>query len=317
MTSSSVSPCNGCGSVVNQEFLFDKPNDGRGNGSISLYRCRMCNTVYLAGFHEIYDDNLYTYYEKYKSKKKEDIYNPITRKSYMKVLQLFEKHGGGKSILDVGCGNGSFVDAALEQGYNAEGIELSKHAVEIAQGFGLPVSCLDFFSNKIQDSSKDIVTMFEVNEHLIEPAKFLRRAETVIKPGGLIYLTTPNFNSLDRRILGNRWGAIHREHLFYFTLKNLLKMINDSTGLEVIHSETRNLSAELINYLKNCGGKVQLQNIYVNSSTETVLIAEPLDLRSKIDQSRLLLSLKHGINKLLNFTSLGSTIIILLRRPKK
>jgi len=315
MINTGVQPCTVCGAVADSELLFDKTSDGRGDDGIALYRCGSCNTVYLGRYNESYDDGLYAYYQKYQGKKKEAVYDPLTCKSYMQVLRLFAMHGGGKSILDVGCGKGDFVDAALSEGYNVEGIELSQPAVDIAQGFCLPVAKLDFFSSKIQESSRDAVTMFEVIEHLPDPVAFLRRAEMVVRPGGLIYMTTPNFNSLDRRVLGSKWEAIHREHLTYFTPATLLGAIRNNTTLEALHIETRNVSGELISHFKNLGGRFSPRNnrhIYAEKNGPSI----PLDLRTKIEKSPWLLLLKRGANALLNATSLGSTIVMLLKRPR-
>lgn len=311
MNSTGIQPCTVCGAVANSELLFDKACDGRGDGSIDLYRCRSCGIVYLGKYIESYDDSLYAYYQKYQGKNRSDIYNPLTRKSYVQVLRLFETYGGGKSILDVGCGKGDFVDAALSEGYDIGGIELSQPAIDIAQEFGLPVTKLDFFSGEIKNSSRDVLTMFEVIEHLPEPIKFLRRAEMVVKPSGLIYLTTPNFNSLDRRVLGPDWEVIHREHLTYFTPETLIGTIRNNTSLEVLHIETRNLSGELINHFRNLFGQLFPRNNRLNDPPTP----KPIDLRTKIERSPWLLLLKRGANTLLKTTSLGSTIVILLRRP--
>lgn len=314
MTDFGIQPCTVC-SATDSKFLFDKTSDGRGEGNISLYQCTSCKTVYLAKYNQLYDDGLYAYYQKYQGKNKEDLYNPLTRKSYKKVLRLLTSYGGGKSILDVGCGKGDFVDAALSEGYKVEGIELAQHAVDIAQGFGLPVSHLDFFSNKIEESSRDIVTMFEVIEHLPDPVAFLHRAEMVVRPGGLIYITTPNFNSLDRRVFGSKWRAIHREHLSYFTPSTLLGVIRKNTALELLHSETRNVSEELIDSIKNLVRRKSSQQIEQNpiikSGTEN-----PTDFRTRIEKSTWLLLLKRGANSALSAMSLGSTIVMILRRPE-
>jgi len=309
-----IQPCTVC-SATSSKFLFDKTSDGRGDGSISLYQCRSCKTVYLANYKQSYDDSLYAYYQKSQGKNKEELYNPLTRKSCKQVLRLLTSYGGGRSILDVGCGKGDFVDAALSEGYKVEGIELSQPAVDIAQGFGLPVSHLDFFSNKIEESSRDIVTMFEVIEHLPDPVAFLRRAEMVVRPGGLIYMTTPNFNSLDRRVFGSQWKAIHREHINYFTPSTLLGVIRKNTALKLLHSETRNVSVELINSIKNLVRRKLPKNIEYNPTVQN-RTESPTDLRTQIEKSTWLLLLKRGANSALSAMSLGSKIVMILRRPE-
>lgn len=309
-----IKPCPVCGSAESK-FLFDKESDGRGIYKISLNRCTFCDCVYLSKYKESYDDDLYAYYQKYQGLEKKELYDPLTRKSYKKVLQLITSYSDGISILDVGCGKGDFVDAALDQGFKVDGIELAQPAVDIAQRFDLPVAKLDFFSNQIQERSRDVVTMFEVIEHLPDPTAFFRRAEMVVRPGGLIYMTTPNFNSLDRRVLGSKWDVIHREHLIYFTPATLSRAIRNTTGLQVLYLETRNLSGQLIAHFRNNARQAQSQNRPAASPNNNSAEAT-IDFRSRIGNSVVLSMLKRGANSLLNLTSLGSTIVMLLKRPE-
>ena len=71
---------------------------------------------------------------------------------------------------------GGFVDLGLRAGRDISGIELAQTAVEIAQSLGLPVKQCVFFSNNIRPASFEVVTMFEVLEHLPNPVDFLKRA---------------------------------------------------------------------------------------------------------------------------------------------
>jgi len=314
MTNADVQPCTVCGSAAKSSYLFEKPNSNLGIGSIKIYQCGVCKSIYLGQYGKFYDNELYAYYTKYSGETKDQVYNPLTKKSYQKVLKLLESYGGGKTILDVGCGNGSFVDAAMEQGYNIKGIELSQTAVDIAQAFNLPVQNVDFFSSEIEVSSFDVLSMFEVIEHLPDPVRFLKRAEQVVKPGGLIYLTTPNFKSLDRRVLGKSWNVFHREHLTYFTPETCINAIRSNTGLEVLHVESRNVSSELIATFRELMPSFSSRHRQRISFNVSGLPALP-DTRTIIAKSPWLSLLKKWINIFLNATDLGSTIVILLRRP--
>jgi 2-polyprenyl-3-methyl-5-hydroxy-6-metoxy-1,4-benzoquinol methylase len=305
MINNNIRPCTVCGLVSQNKILLKKSDVQSHLNSISVNLCSVCGTSYLDKYSEDFNDELYSYYSKYKEYNKEQIYDPLTRKSYMQVLNLLGLHTEGKSILDVGCGYGSFVDAAIAKGYNIRGIELSQSAVNIANKFNLPVELLDLFSAEIEISSKDILTMFEVIEHVPQPIKFLQRAEQVVKPNGLIYLTTPNFNSIDRRVLGNNWNVFHTEHLTYFTPATLLKAIHANTKLEILHMETRNISQDLISHLTR--RHKNTDDINLNCSTGH-------DFRSEIERSTLLSFLKRCVNRLLNITSTGSTIVLLLKR---
>ena len=303
MSNLDVQPCTNCRSKTNIQYLFSKSNDGRGSNDIKIYQCKSCQTVFLGQFKEFFENELYEYYEKYIGKNKEQIFDPITAKSYAQVLQKLRIHCVGDSILDVGCGSGGFVDVGLSEGYKINGIELSQSAVDIAKSFNLPVQKLDFFSEKIKHSSIDILTMFEVIEHLPNPFGFIKRAEEVVKPGGVIYLTTPNYNSLDRRFLREKWDVFHREHLTYFTLKTLINGIQCQTKLKIVHMETRNISTQLLNYFRNIPEQKCSNEIESNVARNTIY------------KYRVLSDLKRLINYFLKLTSLGSTIVIILKRP--
>jgi 2-polyprenyl-3-methyl-5-hydroxy-6-metoxy-1,4-benzoquinol methylase len=314
MSDAEIQPCTVCGMLINNRYLFEKNDDYSVVEKCKIYQCSSCNIIYLGQYSKIFDNDLYSYYSKYNGKTKDQIYDPLTKQSYLKVLELLDSYGGGKDILDVGCGNGSFVDAAMEQGYNIKGIELSQTAVNIAQEFGLPVQNMDFFSSEIEDASFDVLSMFEVIEHLPEPIQFLKRAEHVVKRGGLIYLTTPNFNALDRKVFGDKWSVFGREHLTYFTLPTLIDAINNHTGLEVVHAETRNISGELITYFSKFVRRSPKSAGRSNSGEISKHSPVP-DARAMIASSPWLSLLKRGANFFLDATGLGSTIVLLLRRP--
>ena len=254
---------------------------------------------------------MYEYYKLYQGKSAEFLFNPLTELSYHKVLDLFTKNTSGKSILDVGCGKGDFVYAGVKEGWNVNGIELSQEAVDIAEKFLLPIRKVDFFSSEIRPASYDVVTMFEVLEHLPNPVNFIVRAAEIVKPGGLIYLTTPNYNSFDRRLQGIYWPVIHREHLTYFTPQILHEIIIKNTNLTILQSETRNISIQSLHRLKNIfqlKKKTTKENlIFPIQSTE--------DVRKTIHSSFVLKILKRIINKFLDITSSGNTIVLLLKRP--
>ena len=307
--------CTVCGETKNSELVLRKGQDERGNGDIALCRCGQCQTIYMKDYSELFDEDLYAYYTKYHDLEKDDVYDPLTHKRYLSLLDLFSTHGYGKSILDVGCGKGDFVDAALNAGWDVEGIELSQPAVDIAQRFCLPVSNMDFFSEQIKNSSRDIVTMFEVIEHVPNPGEFLSRAEEIVKPGGLVYLTTPNFNSLDRRLLGAGWDAVHREHLTYFTPRTLINAVRKRTNLYVVYLETRNISTQLIRSIRSllCSDRHAVTRDCIAGNIDSTGSTRDM-IHNNIDNSTTLRSLKRMANMILNVTTLGSTIVILLKR---
>ena len=146
-----------------------------------------------------------------------------------------------------------------------------------------------------------MVTLIEVIEHVTDPLRLLRAAATFLRPGGMLYLTTPNFNSLSRHLLGASWSAIHpREHRSYFTV-GLLGSLLKTFGFAVRGVRTTGLNYhEVVNRLvlhKEDSGRGKLQ-----------------ETRAEIERSAGLTLLKSSTNCVLSLLRLGDTIKVYAER---
>jgi SAM-dependent methyltransferase len=142
--------------------------------------------------------------------------SPITRRRYDELLASFAAHRSTNRLLDVGCGAGYFLEAAQTRGWEAHGTELSERAMEITAAKGLRVASAT--EDPFEPGSFDVITAFEVVEHVRDPGAEAAALARWLRPGGLLYVTTPNFNAASRRILRDRWSVIaYPEHLSYFT----------------------------------------------------------------------------------------------------
>jgi len=304
--------CTICGSSHSDFLLRRNQCDLR--HAVELRRCQRCKGVFLAQRSESYDQSLYEYYAEYKGFGYSKLFDPRTQTSYSEVVKLMQSYVSLDTVLDVGCGKGDFVFAGIRLGIRVQGIELSKSAVDIAHDCNLPVRQIDFFDPSLRPDTFDAVTFFEVIEHVPNPTAFLKRAESLVKPGGLIYVTTPNFDSLDRYLLKSRWSVIHPEHLTYFTRKTLVSAIVRDTSLEVLRAETRNISLELLKRIFSLFSFASFGHVSLKENQP--LVRPSVDIRKIISSSRLLSLLKFLSNILINRLAIGSTIVVLLRRPK-
>ncbi len=196
-----------------------------------------------------FEHGLYDYYAERLGRARADLYDPITDRRYLSLLQRVGKLAPGRRLLDVGCGEGHLLDAATRAGWQPLGLDLSEHAIAICQAFGLPARQVDFFSPELDGVRFDVITMFELIEHVSRPSAFLARAEALLVPGGVLHLTTPNFDSFDRRVLGAQWPPIHPEHIGYFTPVTLQRTLERETSLKVHSLEVRNLSVGVLAHL--------------------------------------------------------------------
>ena len=135
--------------------------------------------------------------------------------------------------LDVGCANGAFLEVIAAAGYDAHGIDLSDTAADFARAKGLQVRAAAI-EDCVLDSPYDVISAFDVIEHVIDPSEFIRNVSELLKPGGVLVLTTPDTRSVMARMMGSRWYEyIPETHFFNFHADNLRRLLH-RFGLEVM-----------------------------------------------------------------------------------
>ncbi len=195
-------------------------------------------------------DAMYDYYRKYEGAPREEMFNRNTTISQRLVLRSMGALVSGRRMLDVGCGAGQFVDTARSEGWDATGIDLSEAAIRVAKRLGVPCEREDFFAASLDDKRFDLIVMSEFIEHVSDAGRFFARAEQLLAPGGVVYLTTPNFDSISRHLLREELTWIHPEHVLYFDPRSIARVVRDSCSLEVLRIETKNLAvADVISTL--------------------------------------------------------------------
>jgi SAM-dependent methyltransferase len=135
----------------------------------------------------------------------------------------------GSAVLDFGAGTGELVARLRELGVDADGVEYSKKAVEAAEkNYDLKLS-LSLEDLRLQRNRKyDIIVALEVVEHLPEPAKVLKKLHALLKPGGKLYLTTPNRAGLKARLKRCRWAEARKPfHLVLFNYSSLRMVLKE------------------------------------------------------------------------------------------
>jgi SAM-dependent methyltransferase len=182
-----------------------------------LVRCRGCGLVFASDLPS--GEELHEHYADYPACGQ---LSPLTSKRYGEVLDRLEAFRDTGRLLDVGCGDGHFLVAARDRGWIVCGSEYGDGPRRRAQALGLDVRSAPFSAVDGERASFDVVTAIEVLEHFSSPLEEVARIFALLRGGGCLYLTTPNFNSLSRRLLGPRWRAVdYPEHLNLFTPRTL------------------------------------------------------------------------------------------------
>ncbi len=147
--------------------------------------------------------------------------------------QLIEPTSTTRRLLDVGCHIGVMVELAQARGWEAWGVEPSVWASAQARARGLRVITAPLGQAQLPENYFDVVTMWDVIEHLTDPASEIRHVHRVLKPGGIFAIHTIDIESAFARLLGPRWPWLMEMHLYYFSPRTLSKMLTRN-GFQVI-----------------------------------------------------------------------------------
>lgn len=251
---------NGC---VPQSLLFERPCPNCGGSDfhpelkkdhLEIVRCSACDLVFT---NPLFDEN--TYLELYQTDEYSSIVKELNVDSHNYRVERFGRErveairkasatDGTLKLLDVGCNTGFFVQAAAEVGWDALGIDLNEAGIEFGRQKGLNLKKCDLFELGDEKNSFDVITLFDVLEHLTNPREVLIRAHSLLKTGGLLYLYVPNYDSASRYLMGHDAHFIWpSHHLTYFTPITIKDFCERNGEFELISLETEGL--DLADYI--------------------------------------------------------------------
>lgn len=158
-----------------------------------------------------------------------------TFNDYMKVISSYKQKG---KLLDIGTAYGFFVEKALEFNFDAYGVDISEYAISIAKQ---NISKDRFFVESIVDThfkteSFDIITLIDVLEHLNNPLKILTKITSLLKKDGILFITTPDANSLGAHIQNINMKKYHLEHIYRYKEKSL-NILFTNAGFNVLNTK--------------------------------------------------------------------------------
>lgn len=203
---------------------------GRGPAKHPLFECRPCDHRFAtASASEL--DALYG--ASYDGFREDPVFDQRAREFFRDHVTKLIPAGG--AILDVGCGNGTVLRIAQELGFEARGVDFSKEAVDSCRVRGLTAEVADFTTMSFATSGYDLVTFWDVLEHLPDPASFIAAATRALKPGGWLLLKVPHHRWLSIRLAATLprlssallWTP---GHLQFFSEKSLGRVLGDGFG---------------------------------------------------------------------------------------
>ncbi len=299
--------CNLCKSKLNTLYLKKNVFD---NYSVNVLKCNNCNHKFQENYDIEYNEEYYSYYSNLLNKTKDEVFNNENYSNYKKLFNFFDKHvrkyNLSKNILDVGAGYGELVYFANQNQWNSIGIELSKDAYKIANKFGVNIKNIPIEDEFFRKKKYSIIVLTEVIEHVDDPNNLILEISKLLEVNGILYITTPNFNSLDRYIMSSEWKVIHKEHINYFTTNTLRRLIKNNKSLELINIKSTNLVLELY--------KIKMIKIFNKSYKKDNLVSSNMVFRKKINNSFILSLIKKIINYFLNLFKIGNNFTIIIKK---
>lgn len=203
-----------------------------------IVRCRQCKLIYAN--------------PRPSAEQLVDSYTKVVDTAYLKEREgrelTFRRHldhlgarvvlDGKKRLLDIGCYIGIFLEQAERRGWEAWGVEPSHWAVEWAQERNLRVIQGTLKEASFPNEYFDLVTLWDVIEHLADPLSELRRIAGVVRPGGWVCIHTMDVGSPFAQVMGKRWPWLMEMHLYYFSRATLTAMLHRA-GFRVVETSTR------------------------------------------------------------------------------
>lgn len=233
----------------------------------------------------------------YNTYPRSDFISPVTIKGYHALLDAFEPYRKTGRLLDIGCDVGHFLEVARERGWEVYGTEYTDEALQICQRKGINMAQGKLNPENYDAGFFDVITAFEVLEHINNPTEEVRNIYHLLRSGGLFYFTTPNFNSLERHYLGAAYNVIdYPEHLAYYTPKTV-DLLMRTCGLRKKRILTTGVSFTRIRTSQGVS-----EEAYVSETSTDEQI------RRKIDRSPLLQALKSTVNTILSMLKVGNSM---------
>lgn len=204
---------------------------GKGKGKFA----RLKNWIKKTILEEYYK---YDFKNSGREKKSKDLFKSILvspflskyREMYYRTIPFFDK---GK-VLDIGCGNGSYLAWLKELGWQVYGVEIDENSIKVArEEYGIDIFCGDLLEANSPDNFFDCITMWHFLEHSHHPLQILRKTNRLLKQNGLAVISVPNINSLEAKLLKeNSFLFDIPRHLYDFSPRTLTKMLG-KTGFKV------------------------------------------------------------------------------------
>ena len=163
---------------------------------------------------------------------------PNLVRTYGRYLARLDRHGAARDgFVEVGCGNGFFLEEAIRQGYtDVRGIEPSQDAIEAAAPAIKPLILNDVLRRGVlAEASVSVACLLHVFDHLPEPGDAVDELRHALRPGGLALFLNHNEGALSARVLGERSPIVDVEHFYLYSVATQRRLV-EAHGFQVVEA---------------------------------------------------------------------------------
>ena len=222
-------------------------------GTFNYVRCSGCGLAQISAVPK----NIDSFYAAYQVHQPKGIVHAFVRTRLMAgaYLRVRKMHPAGK-LLDFGCGDGWFLNAARRDGWETAGFEVNQtYADAMQKKLCLPIaSSLSAVAEK-SGRNFDWVTLHFVLEHLAAPIETISELAGFLRPGGRIFITVPNIASLEFKFFGRLWHGLDApRHISFFEKKHIATLA-EKAGLSLVDSRGAYVPNTLAGSLATVFGK--------------------------------------------------------------
>jgi SAM-dependent methyltransferase len=271
-----------------------------------MLSCEACATLYIATLPDVsHGINYHGYYNA------ENLKVPAFISTILdEIIATFSPYRKHNRLLDVGCGSGTFLEAAARADWEATGLEVSLTAAVHVSHLGFDVFCGQLEKSDYPDKHFDVVILSEVLEHVPDPRALLAACARILRTGGLLWATTPHWRGISGRVLGLEWSAVcPPEHLQLFSVGGIRRLLTGE-GLHKIRVATHGTNPYEIVH----GMRRRVRQTVPNTNGS---VAEPFErvessyqLNEALRKGAAGRLLKVMLNKSLNLVRLGDSLKI-------